>query len=137
MYASRWVKVAVLYFVVGVGFGLYMAAYSDVHPNPLSGLHAHINLLGWVSMALFACIYRAFPALEQSKLAAAHFWLYQTFLPIMMAGLYLILTGMPEIGGPVMGITAHFVVLSIVLMAVSVWTSVKKADAGQEVSKAS
>lgn len=139
MYAARWVKAAVLYFCIGVGFGLYME-YTGVHPNPLSGFHAHVNLLGWASMALIGCIYRAFPALENSKLAPAQFWLYQIFTPIMMLGLYLILgMNMPQIGGPSMLVAAHGVVLSILLFAVAVWGTLKgaNASASEEVTKAS
>lgn len=36
-------------------------------------LHAHINLVGWASMTLFGLIYRAYPALAESRLAAVHF----------------------------------------------------------------
>lgn len=41
--------IAVLYLCVGVGMGLYMAA---THDHTLSPVHAHTNLLGWVTTAL-------------------------------------------------------------------------------------
>lgn len=137
MYAARWVKAAVLYFFIGVTLGLYME-YTGVHPNPLSGFHAHVNLLGWASMAIMGGVYRAFPALEKSKLAAAQFWLYQIFTPIMLLGLFLILgMDMPQIGGPMMLVAAHAVVLSVLLFALAVWGSVKGASASREMDQAS
>jgi hypothetical protein len=39
-------------------------------------LHAHINLVGLASLVLFGLLYRSFPALATSKLAAAHFILF-------------------------------------------------------------
>lgn len=85
MLALRWAKSAVVYFVIGVGIGLYMSL-AQLHV--FGGLHAHVNLLGWVSMALIAGYCRAFPAMEQQKLATVQFWLYQLALPLMMLGLF-------------------------------------------------
>ena len=36
--------------------------------------HAHLNLVGWVSMALYALVYRQWPAAGQNRLALIHFW---------------------------------------------------------------
>jgi hypothetical protein len=35
-------------------------------------LHAHLNLVGWVSLALFGLAYRAYPSLSTRNLAKVH-----------------------------------------------------------------
>ncbi|MFY8207419.1 MAG: hypothetical protein ACOVKN_10340, partial [Arenimonas sp.] len=87
---ATWFKLAVLYLVIGVALGLHMAKSGNHGMYPV---HAHINLLGWVSMSLFGLIYRQFPALAGNKLAKAHFWLYNLALPVNMATLYMYLGG--------------------------------------------
>lgn len=127
MLAPRWAKAAVVYFVIGVGFGVYMSL-SQNHVFP--GLHAHLNLLGWVSMALIATFHRLFPTLEEHKLARAQFWIYQTSLPVMMAGLFLVRFGLGAIAGPLVGIGGLFVSVAVVLFAMSAFSSIKPVAAG-------
>ncbi|OES45669.1 cytochrome-c oxidase [Domibacillus iocasae] len=76
-----YLKIAVCYFVAGVLLGMTMGI---IHDFRLTSVHAHINLLGWVSMALFGLIYHFYPAAAQTKLARIHFWLHNIGLPIMM-----------------------------------------------------
>ncbi|MBK1838522.1 hypothetical protein JHL17_13965 [Azospirillum sp. YIM B02556] len=54
--------------------------------------HAHLNLLGWVSLFLFGVYYRLHPALEASRLAMTQIvvWCVGTaFLTIAVAALHL------------------------------------------------
>lgn len=120
MFAPRWAKAAVVYFVIGVGFGLYMSL-SRNHQFP--GLHAHMNLLGWASMALIASFHRSFPALEEHRLAAANFWLYQIAFPAMMIGLFLSGIGQSEIAGPLVGLGGLLTGVAVLLFALSVFGS--------------
>ena len=57
--ATTWLKLAIAYLIVGVGFGIAMGATENFTLRPV---HAHINLLGWTTMALAgsstACIRR-------------------------------------------------------------------------------
>jgi hypothetical protein len=83
MLSRRLLLIAFAYFVLGIGLGIYMGAAQDfrfVH------VHAHLNLLGWVALALIALAYRAYPELERGALAHAHFWLHNLGLPIFMGG---------------------------------------------------
>ncbi|MYL32002.1 cytochrome-c oxidase [Pontibacillus yanchengensis] len=82
-------KMAVVYFLVGIGYGIYMDMTQDFD---LKGAHAHINLAGWVSMALFGIIYHYFQSIDNS-LAKVHFWLYNIAMPIFMISLSFVLTG--------------------------------------------
>jgi len=58
----------VLRIVLTLVFGLVVAG-PETHACPVHDqmpTHAHMNLLGWVSMALFGLIYQAFPAAGQT-----------------------------------------------------------------------
>jgi hypothetical protein len=62
---------SVLFALAGMGYGMYMAGSQD---HLLSGAHAHNNLLGWVTMAIYGLYYRAVPTAASTGLATAHFW---------------------------------------------------------------
>ena len=91
--SQRWYKVAITYFVIGIGFGVYMGASGD---HSLFPVHAHINLLGWASMGLTGLLYKSFPAAAETRLATWHFWLYQLAVPVMLFAVALIYSGMPQ-----------------------------------------
>jgi hypothetical protein len=74
--------------IVGVCLGIYMGVNEDFQ---LVAVHTHVNLVGWVSLALFGVIYRNYPALAASRLARAHFWLAAPSALAFPAGLYLML----------------------------------------------
>jgi cbb3-type cytochrome oxidase subunit 1 len=58
--------------VVGVAMGIYMGI---VHDFQLSPVHAHVNLVGWVSLSLFGIVYKLFPELQARRSAKLHFML--------------------------------------------------------------
>jgi cbb3-type cytochrome oxidase subunit 1 len=82
----RFFKVAAVYFVIAIILGIVMGIRHDFS---LTSVHAHLNLLGWVSMALFGTIYYLFPAAGNSKLANTHFWLHNLGVPVMQGGITL------------------------------------------------
>lgn len=82
--------VAVAYILVGLGVGAYMGASND---HTLIPLHAHLNLLGFVMPAIFALVYRAYPAMAQTRLAPLHFWLHQVGTLALLVMLFLFLSG--------------------------------------------
>lgn len=118
---ATWFKLAVLYLVIGVALGLHMAKSGNHGMYPV---HAHINLLGWVSMSLFGLIYRQFPALAGNKLAKVHFWLYNLALPVNMATLYMYLGGNAGIE-PVLGVASMVLGLAIAIFAINVLKNAK------------
>ncbi|MFD1039795.1 cytochrome-c oxidase [Virgibacillus byunsanensis] len=86
--ASRFIKVAVVYFVIGVMLGLTMGITQNF---AYTSVHAHVNLLGWVSMALFGISYFCYPKAAESGLAKVHFWLHNIGLPLMQGTLFVML----------------------------------------------
>ena len=37
-----------------------------------SKIHAHVNLLGWVTLAIYGIVYRLYPAMKDCRLALPH-----------------------------------------------------------------
>jgi len=111
MLSRRWFLCAITYFVIGISLGVYMGASGNHGQFPA---HAHINLVGWASMALTGVLYRSFPAAAQSALAAWHFWLYQLAAPVMLLAVAAIYSGV-EKAEPVAGIASIAILVSVVL----------------------
>lgn len=88
--SRNFLLVAVIYMLVGMGIGSYMGASND---HALIPLHAHLNLLGFVLPSIFALVYRAYPAMAQSRLAPVHFWLHQIGTLALLVMLFLFLSG--------------------------------------------
>ena len=57
-------QAAVVFIVAGMIWGIFMAISDDHSAMPA---HAHLNLLGWVSLFLFGIYYRLHPWLEGAK----------------------------------------------------------------------
>ena len=75
MNVSRYfLLIAIIYLLAGMGLGHYMGASDD---STLRPVHAHINLVGFTLMAVFAAIYEVFPAMVANRLAKYHFYLHQ------------------------------------------------------------
>jgi cbb3-type cytochrome oxidase subunit 1 len=82
---GRWfILMGISYAILGMGLGIWMGINQDFG---YAHLHAHINLIGWASMALFGLIYRAFPKLVESRVAMPQFLLSAVGTPIFMVGI--------------------------------------------------
>jgi hypothetical protein len=68
----KFLVLAALMLTGGVGLGIWMGSREDFLLAPV---HAHINLVGWASLALFGIIYRLYPEMGESRLAGLHFLL--------------------------------------------------------------
>lgn len=87
-------KISVVYFMIGISFGLFM---SFTHVFNMATVHVHLNLVGWVSLALAGIFYHLYPSLERSGLAKVHFWLHNIGLPVMMISIAAAIMGGPPI----------------------------------------
>lgn len=115
--SARLLRCAVVYSVIGISMGIAMAGSHDFTNK---GVHVHANLVGWVSMAVMALAYRAFPALAASRLASVHFWLHNLGLPVMLIGLYALLHAIAW-GEPVVAVGSIIVALAFLCFAVNVF----------------
>lgn len=118
------IKISVVYFVLGVLLGLYMSMAMNYS---YTGVHAHMNLLGWTSLTLAGILYLMFPEAGQSLSGKIHFWLHNIGLPLMMIGLFMAISGFDQflILIPVGGIT---VVLAVLVFAFNVWKNIRFSE---------
>lgn len=119
--ANIFLRLSVLFVVLGVTLGYWMGA---THNFTVSPVHAHINLLGWVSMFLYGLFYRVFPEAAVGVLPKLHLGLAATGLPIMMVGLTIQLLAIPGLMGfvpPMMIVGPTLVVLGMFVWAVIVF----------------
>ena len=92
--ARRCLQLALLYLLIGIALGIGMGATQNFTLKPV---HAHVNLLGWTTLALAGLAYGVFPVLAESKLARVQFWLHNMSLPVMMIALTLLLQGNKDV----------------------------------------
>jgi hypothetical protein len=83
-------KTAIVFLVIGVAIGLQMAISGD---HTVFGAHAHLNLLGWVTSAIFGGYYALNPAKATGKWPIAHYAVYTLGVVIMIPSLYMLLRG--------------------------------------------
>lgn len=119
----RFLKIAVVYLVIGAALGLTMGITQKF---ALAPVHAHILLLGWASLALAGLVYHLYPAASRTRLARWHFWLHNLGLPIFMVGLGFMLTGNAGVI-PVVVTGAIAVLVGLVLFAANVLLNIKSA----------
>jgi len=119
--ATTWLKLAVVYLMVGVGLGIVMGSTEDFTLRPV---HAHLNLLGWATLALAGLIYSVYPDAGKSRLARAHFWLHNLSLPVMMGSLAWFLQGHPEIV-PVLATAEIVAAVGVIAFASNIFLNVK------------
>lgn len=116
-----WLKLSALYLVLGVAMGIAMGASQDFTMRPV---HAHVNLLGWATLALSGLIYSVFPQAGQSRLARLHFWLLNLSLPIMMVSLTFILSGNKAVV-PALAIAEIVAALAVLAFALNLFLNLR------------
>ncbi|MUV37595.1 hypothetical protein JNUCC1_01401 [Lentibacillus sp. JNUCC-1] len=125
---AKWIKVSVFYFLLGVGFGLYMHSTIELQ---WAATHAHINVVGWLTTVAIGLIYSVYPEAGNSAMGKAQFWLYNIGLPVLLIGMFII---QPAI--PVPPILIELTVwggggalaISILLFIANVFTNVRSRD---------
>ena len=86
---------ATVLLLCGGGLGIKMGASEDF---TLAPVHAHINLAGWASLALFGLTYRAYPQLAERRLALFHFILSGSAAVLLPIGIgFAILRSQPTL----------------------------------------
>jgi hypothetical protein len=93
-------QAAVLFVVVGMIWGIVMAISQDHSAMPA---HAHLNLLGWVSLFLFGIFYHLHPAMDRSSAALAQVGIWTIATVILTVGVGLVHTG-HAVGDPIAAI---------------------------------
>ena len=120
--SERLLRCAVIYALVGICIGLFM---SITHDFLIRGVHTHANLVGWVSMAVMALVYKTYPAMAESKLATVQFWAHNIGLPIMLVGIYGVVNIL-AFGIPCAAIGSLIVAVAFISFAINVWCNACK-----------
>jgi hypothetical protein len=123
--ATTWLKLAVIYLMIGVVLGIAMGATQNFL---LRSVHAHVNLLGWTTLALAGLVYSVFPDAGKSRLAKVHFWLHNISLPAMMGSLAVMLLGHREIV-PLLAMSEFVAAAGVIVFAWNIFANVKDGAA--------
>lgn len=155
-YTLWFVYACIIYSLIGFSWGALMGGIADfrhfvdhrMHGNLIVRAHTHINLLGWVEMAIFAAVYYIVPRLVKRpiyslRLVKVHFWIHNLGLLGMVVffttagvmGGMTSLTGSPEevehVIHPFLALVGIFG--SLVLLANFIWAyNLFKTCAGWE-----
>ncbi|MFX3632566.1 MAG: cytochrome-c oxidase [Candidatus Pristimantibacillus sp.] len=120
--SGRFIKAAVIYFLIGTIVGLVMGISEQFK---YTSVHAHINLLGWASLAIIGVVYKAFPEAGQSKLATIQYWLHMIGLPLLIISMIIFTTEHVKVGIPFASLGGLMIIVSVLLMTVNVFKRVK------------
>ena len=108
---------AICFLIAGILLGLKMAITHDYAPV---GAHAHINLLGWVTMSIFGIYHALNPSGASSRLAKLQAYVYVPGVLVMAPALYLLLTG-TQAAEPVVAIASLAVFIGVVRFAAIIY----------------
>jgi cbb3-type cytochrome oxidase subunit 1 len=85
---------AIAYLILGIVLGGVMAGSKDFTMAPV---HGHLNLIGWLSFAIFGIYYHLDPRSIDSPLAKIHFALATLGLWMIVPGIALFELGITDI----------------------------------------
>lgn len=83
-------RTAVVFAIIGVCMGIAMAMSQD---HSVSPAHAHLNLLGWVSLFLIGIYYRLHPALDAGRVALIQVCIWIAGTVVLTTGVTLLYLG--------------------------------------------
>jgi hypothetical protein len=104
-------RAAVLMVIAGMIWGIAMGISQDHSTLPA---HAHLNLLGWVSLFLFGIYYHLHPAVDLNRLATVQVWVWIAGTIILTIGVGLVHSG-HEIGDPIAAVSSLIVLADTLL----------------------
>ncbi|WP_424927590.1 hypothetical protein [Amaricoccus tamworthensis] len=86
---TRFFATSAVFALIGMIWGIQM---SISHNHTLSPAHAHLNLIGFVIMAVYGVYYALTPAAGASRAAGIHYWLTFAAVVVMTPGIALAIT---------------------------------------------
>lgn len=112
---------AVLIAVFGMSWGIAMAISHDHSTAPA---HAHLNLLGWISLFAMGLFYRQHPDLDHSRLAIVQVSVWALASITLAAGIALIYAVTPQ-AEPLAAISSIVLLADMLLFA---WLVIRSRD---------
>ena len=130
-FVKAFIRASLAWFTAGIALGLAMA----VHPAWViyRPAHAHMNVVGFLTMMVFGVGYQLLPRLfghklQSRALAIAHWWLANLGLALMVVGFML----GPHIGvksAPVTAIGGSLFAIGAFAFVYNLWRTFNAADA--------
>ena len=111
-------RLAVVFVLVGIAMGIGMAMSQN---HSIMPAHAHLNLLGWVSLFLFGIYYERRPRLDASKLALVQVILWSAGTVVLTVAVAAIHLGY-KAADPLAGIASLVVLAAMLLFAYFVFS---------------
>jgi cbb3-type cytochrome oxidase subunit 1 len=102
---------AVIAAVTGMAWGLIMGISEN---HVMMPAHAHLNLLGWVSLFLIGIFYHLYPTLDQSRIALIQVCVWITGTIILTLGVALLMSGIAA-GNPLAAVGSLIVLAAMIL----------------------
>lgn len=109
---------ALLWIILGMSWGIQMAAMND---HTMAPAHAHLNLVGWVTFAIFAFYYHLVPGARQGLLPKLHLAAAVAGVALMIPGIAMAVTRQGEAlakAGSVLTILSMLIFAVVVLRSV-------------------
>ena len=110
-------RLGVLYLLIGLALGTVMGMKQDF---AFRDVHAHVNLLGFVSTFLVGLFLNAYPSTLGSRLTHVGVWIILISVPLMLLFLTIYFFGVPVMG-PFLGIASLATIVGYVLFAIAVF----------------
>ena len=104
-------RAAVVMVVAGMIWGIAMGISEDHSTFPA---HAHLNLLGWVSLFLFGIYYHLHPSLDRNRLASVQVWVWIAATIVLSVGVALVHSGR-TIGDPIAAVSSLVILADMLL----------------------
>lgn len=123
-------KTAIVFLILGIMMGLQMSISGN---HNVIGAHAHANLLGWVTMALFGIYFAFMREQAKSRLAMIQYGIYTAGVVIMTPSLYFLLQGNPALE-PLVAAGSLIAFVGVLLFAFMIFSgerSDSQNDAGE------
>lgn len=121
--SNMFLRLAVVAALIGMIWGNVMGA---THNYTTSTAHAHLNMLGWVSMALYGLYYRVLPHAAVGRLPQLHLWVSALSLFIMVPCLTIVrLAYQPALplAEPLLALSGITMLVSMLVFVVVVFRS--------------
>jgi cbb3-type cytochrome oxidase subunit 1 len=120
--------------LIGMCFGMYMGSHEDF---TLAPAHAHLNLVGWVTMALYGTFYALTRGTMSNTLAWIHYAVSTVGVIVMVTGLALFLShGNDKAYTPIMVPGEIMTTLGMAIFAISVFRELLRARPSGGMAKA-
>ncbi|WP_454857151.1 hypothetical protein [Rhizobium binxianense] len=123
--ADLYFKTAIVFLIIGIGMGLNMAISQN---HTVTGAHAHANLLGWVTMAIFGGYHALNPKKAERRIAMIQYCIYTVGVAVMIPSLYFYLLGNAAME-PLVAISSIVTFAGVLLFAVIIFTGKQLAIA--------